>query len=87
MDGNSIIKEMSFDGHKGKNTIEKDERIEESIRRCMPCFLGGGHKLLGGAFFPPVAGDMIHGGHDLSCQCLRDVTCIIIIRTIEEKKR
>jgi len=33
MDGNSIIKEMSFDGRKGKNIIEKDERIEESIKR------------------------------------------------------
>lgn len=33
MDDNSIIKEMSFDGHKYKSAIEKDERIEESIKR------------------------------------------------------
>ena len=33
MSDNSIIKEMSFDSHKGKNTIKKDERIDESIKR------------------------------------------------------
>ena len=33
MNDNLIIKEMSFDGRKGKDTIEKDERIEESIKR------------------------------------------------------